>query len=212
MFEGAGQLDEAVLRWFVERREPWLTAVMRVFTLLGGSAFLIPLVLVVGSQYWRRRGMTRPLTMLATAYGGAYLLSQAIKAVTARPRPPAGLALTGYAGYAFPSGHASQAAAVYGMLAVILVTGMPRGRRRTAVWAGAAGIVTVVGITRCYLAAHWLTDVLAGWALGSLWVFAVVRLRARGAGPRSSDPRPDRGRPAPGGLRGPPGTRPGRRG
>jgi membrane-associated phospholipid phosphatase len=202
-------LDQSVLRWFVEHREPWLTTLMRSLTVLGGSAFLIPLVLVVGTQYWRRRGVPRPLTLLAVAYGGAYLLSQAIKLLTARARPPADLALTGYAGFSFPSGHATQAAAVYGMLAVVLTAAMPRGRRR-GYWAGAASIVTAVGITRCYLAAHWLTDVLAGWMLGSLWVVVVV-FTARGAGPRSSGSPRDRGRPVPEGLRGPRGIRPGRR-
>jgi undecaprenyl-diphosphatase len=187
--DGATSLDESVLRWFVEHREPWFTTVMRVLTVLGGSAFLIPFVLVVGGWYWRRRGRVRPLVLLATAYGGAYLLTQVGKRLTARPRPPADLGLTGYGGYAFPSGHAAQAAAVYVMLAVVVAAGTPWGRKKAALWGGAAAVVITVGITRCYLAAHWLTDVLAGWALGGLWAgLGVPRIVRRFGG----DDRPNR--------------------
>jgi undecaprenyl-diphosphatase len=127
--------------------------------------------------------------MLAVAYGGSYLLSQMIKTLSARARPPAGLALTHYSGYAFPSGHATQAAAVYGMLAVVLATSIPGWRSKVAVWAGAAFIVTVVGITRLYLAAHWLTDVLGGWSLGTLW-FLVVVAASRAVADRRAAPDP----------------------
>ncbi|HET7720735.1 MAG TPA: phosphatase PAP2 family protein, partial [Acidimicrobiales bacterium] len=37
----------------------------------------------------------------------------------------------------------------------------------------AFSIATLIGLSRLSLAVHWLTDVLGGWALGTLW-FAVV--------------------------------------
>jgi membrane-associated phospholipid phosphatase len=168
-------LDRNVLDWFVEHREPWLTAIMQVSTVLGSSVLLIPLLVAVGAWYWRRHGTPQPFVLLAVTYCGAYLLSQTIKWLVGRPRPPAGVALGHFSTYtAFPSGHATQAAAVYLMLAVVLAAGTPRWRHKLSVWAGAVSIVTVVGITRMYLAAHWLTDVLAGWVLGSLWFLFVL--------------------------------------
>ena len=167
-------LDGSVLQWFVEHREPWLTTAVRIVTDVGSSAFLIPLVLAVGAWYWRRHGTRRPLTLLALAYCGSFLVSQSIKALAARARPPDGLAVEHFGGYAFPSGHATEAAAVYGMLAFVLASRTPRLRRKASAWACAVVIVAVVGITRLYLGAHWLTDVLGGWLFGSLWFLAVV--------------------------------------
>jgi membrane-associated phospholipid phosphatase len=172
-------IDRSVLMWFVRHREPWLTTAVRIITTLGGSAVLIPLVLSIGAWYRWGRHRSRPLALLSGAYGGSFLLSQAVKALTDRARPPANLAIGHFGGHAFPSGHATEAAAVYGMLAVVVATGISCRRGRVAVWAGAVLLVTMIGITRLYLAAHWLTDVLAGWALGSAWVLAILAAQRR---------------------------------
>ena len=172
-------IDRSVLLWFVRHREPWLTTAVRIVTTLGGSALLIPLVLAVGTWFWWRRGRLRPLALVAAAYGGSDLLSQAVRALTARTRPPPVFAVGHFAGYAFPSGHATEAAAVYGMLAFVVATGASPRRVRVAVWAGTVLLVTLIGITRLYLAAHWLTDVLAGWALGSAWALLIAGAKPR---------------------------------
>jgi membrane-associated phospholipid phosphatase len=170
---GALAIDQAVLDWFVEQRESWLSTLMQVVTVLGSSVLLIPLVVVVGVWYWRRHGTARPFTLLAVTYGGAYVVSQSLKVIVGRPRPPVGVALADYSGYAFPSGHATQAAAVWLMLAFVLAAGMS-SRHRVWVWIVAVTTVAAVGVTRLSLAAHWLTDVLGGWAFGSLWFLFVL--------------------------------------
>jgi len=59
---------------------------------------------------------------------------------------------------------------------------------RAVVWIGAGLVTIAVGASRLYLGAHWLTDVLGGYALGAAWVALVVAislLRIPGhAGPR----------------------------
>jgi undecaprenyl-diphosphatase len=131
-------------------------------------------VIIVGAWLWRRHGTARPLTLLAVTYSGAYLVSQSLKVIVSRPRPPAGVAIGHYSGHAFPSGHATQVAAVWLMLAVVLAAGMSSSRHRVWVWVVAVSTIVVVGITRLYLAAHWLTDVLGGWCFGTLWFLLVL--------------------------------------
>lgn len=167
-------LDRAVLDWFVAQRVPWVSAVFEVVTVLGSSVFLIPLVLAVGIWYWRRHRTARPFALLAVTYVGANFMSQSLKVIIGRPRPPAGVAIGDYSGYAFPSGHATQVAAVWLMLAAVVAVGMPSARHRRGVWVAAISTVLVVGVTRLYLAAHWLTDVLGGWVFGTLWCLAVL--------------------------------------
>ena len=137
-------LDRPVQAFFVAHREAWLTHLMRTITDLGSATVLIPLVAAAG-LLWRWRDRTwRPLALLASAYAGAYLLQLSIKQLPHRPRPPAALALNHFSGYAFPSGHATNAAAVYGMLAALLAASTPRWSRKVTVWAVAAGLVLLV--------------------------------------------------------------------
>src|SRR4029077_8059927 len=72
-------------------------------------------------------------------------------------------------GPSFPSGHSATAAAFYATAALLL--GRWRGRATRAVLAGLAGGVAVaVAASRVLLDVHWLTDVIAGLALGWAWV------------------------------------------
>jgi len=109
-------------------------------------------------------------------------------------RPPAAIWIGHYTGASFPSGHATQSAAFYAMLAIVLGAGLPV-RRRAILWSAAALVVLVVGASRIYLGAHWLTDVLAGYALGATWVAIVVAVlltTSRGTSKSQSRARPGR--------------------
>jgi undecaprenyl-diphosphatase len=187
-------LDRPVLTWLVVHREPWLTAVMGWVTDLGASWFLVPLVLLAGLAWRWRRGGWQPLGMLAAAYGGAMLLSRLVKTIIDRPRPPLATMAEHVTGMAFPSGHATQSAAVYGMLAVLAGAALGPWRAKVRVWAGLVLVVLAVGFSRLYLGVHWLTDVLAGWTLGAAWVLVLVagvRIRVGAGGRRQRRGRAD---------------------
>ncbi len=180
----AARLDRPVLDWFVAHRETWLDDVLNAVTDLGSSAIVVPVALGVGMALWRRRDSLQPLLFLAATYAGAELLLQAIKHLTTRPRPPAGLAVAHLSGYAFPSGHATLAVAMWGAIAVVAVPASSSWRLRVIAGAGVITLALVIGATRLYLGAHWLTDVLAGWALGATWL-TIVHLAMRPSNPRT---------------------------
>jgi undecaprenyl-diphosphatase len=187
--EEVALLNGSVQRVLVARRETWLTLVMRVITHLGSSLVLIALVLAVGISWWWRQHTWRPLAMLTSAYAGAWVLSHTVKLLTHQPRPPASQAIGRFAGYAFPSGHATHAVVVFGMLAVLLATAACCWRRKAVLWVSVALLVGLIGASRLYLGAHWLTDVLGGYVLGAAWLCTVLTLtttrRAREPGPKA---------------------------
>ena len=74
-------------------------------------------------------------------------------------------------GSSFPSGHAAYSI-VWIALAVALSRAVPRLAGRAAVLTSAVLFAAAIGLTRVELRVHYLTDVLAGWALGAT-VFAV---------------------------------------
>jgi undecaprenyl-diphosphatase len=113
------------------------------------------------------------MAFLAVTWGGATLTSTVIKLLVARPRPTSG-ALVRALGYGFPSGHSTAAAA--GWFAVAAVLGwLARSLTvQVSVLATALLVAVLVGVSRVYLGVHAPTDILAGWAVGGLWVTGVL--------------------------------------
>lgn len=165
--------DPHLSAWVVAHRTGLLTSVMRVVTWLGSTAVIVPLALIVGFFFVLRRRQWRPAALLAAAVAGAVGLYDIVKPLVCRPRPPSAIWIGHYSGASFPSGHATQSVAFYAILALVLGIGRSL-RAKTALWIGAALIVLVVGTSRIYLGAHWMTDVLGGYALGASWVAVVV--------------------------------------
>jgi membrane-associated phospholipid phosphatase len=165
---GIARNDPRVLSFMVSHRTPWLTAVARTLTWLGSGFLLWPVVIVAGLGLWRWRHRWLPAILPALALAGAATWSNLIKAPVGRSRPPAAFWLSHVDGASFPSQHATQALATWGMLALMVAAGR-RTRTRAVLVAGAALIAIVVGLTRLYLGVHWLTDVLGGWALAGVW-------------------------------------------
>ena len=162
------RFDARALSFFVAHRASWLTSIAKSLTWLGSGFVLWPVVVVAGAGLWRWRRNWLPAVLPALALAGASGLSVLFKTLVGRARPPAGDWLGVFTGYSYPSQHAAQALATWGMLALMAMASRSP-RTRTLLLTGAALIAFLVGLTRLYLAAHWMTDVLGGWALGGMW-------------------------------------------
>jgi len=75
-------------------------------------------------------------------------------------------------GYSFPSGHTTNSTILYGSLPVY-----KKNNKALLVVAFVAPFL--VGLSRVMLGAHYITDVLVGWALGALVIFLVSYLQRR---------------------------------
>lgn len=169
---GVAGLDRPVHDWLAAHREPDLTTAMRILTDLGGTPVLIAVAVLLAALAGRHARSWRPVLLVAATALGSTLITVSGKAAVHRGRPSEAVAAAG--GYSFPSGHSLNSAAIYGIGAV-LVWQLAR-RRRTKVWTAAATVLLVllVGLSRLYLGVHWLTDVLAGYALALGWLAFTV--------------------------------------
>jgi undecaprenyl-diphosphatase len=183
--------DEAVRHAVQARAFSGLTCVMLWMTQLGAWWFLVPAGLLV---VWRlaATGRKHGAILLAGSALGGEGLTQILKLVFHRTRPQAFFGLTSPANYSFPSGHAITACCFWGVLAAILAARARSGWAKAGLWTSAAVLAVLVGFSRVYLGMHYPTDVLAGYAVGVMWV-AVVRGAASSARPRAGEsPAPPR--------------------
>ena len=158
---GPTGMDSSAFQAARDVRAGWLTSVAKVVTGFGSAAVTLPLALLA-AVLLARAGRWREVVVLAVAVGLAQIAVAELKVIVDRPRPPNALVPTLNAAY--PSGHSAQAV-TYLWLAVL--AGL---RARAVVGAalvvGALLLVLAIGLTRVYLRAHFLTDVLGGWGVG----------------------------------------------
>jgi phosphatidylglycerophosphatase B len=177
---GREVLEGEVLAFDIRIRElahglasPRLTSVMRAASLYGGPAVLIPAALVAAVAFvikgWRRGALLTVVTL-----AGAGLLDGLFKFSFARTRPASYFNYPLPGSPSFPSGHALFAVGVFGGLAVLLTARMRSRLLQVAVWLVAVSLILLVGISRVYLGVHYPSDVLAGYALGVIWVTTVA--------------------------------------
>ncbi|MFC4603468.1 phosphatase PAP2 family protein [Rhodococcus kronopolitis] len=161
-------LDERVLGWMLDVRTPWLTDVFLVVTNLGGTvaSWAIAAAVTVALLVRRRPALA---VMVSGAMLTGLLAMSGLKLVVGRARPPFPERLVDETTHSFPSGHAMMSAILVCVVAVVIVRVADRRWRTPWVFVLLAAWTLTIGLSRVYLAAHWLTDVLAGWALGALW-------------------------------------------
>jgi membrane-associated phospholipid phosphatase len=159
--------DRAVGEWGVDHATSWSTEALELVTELGSSTYVIPAMIVLALvEYWRLPNRWMPV-FLATVVFGEILVVNTVKELLDRVRPEFN-AIAETLGPSFPSGHSGIAAAFYAGAALVLAR--RRSPRTRALLAGGAVAIAVgVACSRVLLGVHWMSDVLAGLALGWAW-------------------------------------------
>ncbi|MBA3764618.1 MAG: phosphatase PAP2 family protein [Actinobacteria bacterium] len=145
---------------------------MKVLALASSARGSFVLLLVVGLYFAIRRSDWRPAMLVGTAFVGVAALTAVLKMLFDRPTP-VGYAAGELSGTSFPSGHMAQAVAVWGIIAIVVAMGRTV-RTRQIVTVSAVLLIGGAAASRLILEAHWLTDVIAGTALGVLWLAIVA--------------------------------------
>jgi undecaprenyl-diphosphatase len=166
------RFDAAVRDGLHSLASPGLTAFFGAITWLGSELFLLPFGALV---VWRlaASGRRHAAVLLVLAAAGGELLDQILKLAFHRGRPASffGYPLPG--SYSFPSGHAMISACFFGVLAAVWTARMESRGLRVSVWAAAALLALLIGMSRIYLGVHYPSDVAAGYCAAILWVAAV---------------------------------------
>ena len=167
------QLDLQVLHWFEAHRKPPLTSLLMGVSLAHEPACVAVASLLLAAWLWRRRDrMWAAAAVLAS--GGGMLLNTAVKLAFHRARPVLEHPLLALHSYSFPSGHTAAATLFYGFVCTLVCKKVEDTRVRRLVCVACAVMVALVGTSRMYLGAHFLSDVLAACAEAAAWLGLVL--------------------------------------
>ena len=169
--------DQAVLHWMQpaagDPRGPWwLKEAAADLTSLGGISVLGLFALIAFAFLLIQRKHLSAL-LLVVGLAGGVALSEGLKALFERARPPAAFQAVETLNASFPSGHALLSTVFYLTLGVMLTRAFPKRRLKAFVLGAAIVIALLIGLTRVYLGAHWASDVMAGWCAGAAWAMAL---------------------------------------
>jgi membrane-associated phospholipid phosphatase len=143
----------------------WVVGVMIAGYYVGDQ--LIAVIGIVLGIYFLRKQYWQELAMLVSGFGGSGLLFLLLSHTFHRSRPVFESQIWRVqVNPGFPSGHAIGVLASYGLLAYFFVPKCPSRLGRAAVSAGASLIVLYVAYSRLFLGHHYLTDLVAGFAVG----------------------------------------------
>lgn len=153
----------------------WLESAMRDLTSLGSNIVVIVITAAAAAvlAMMHRKG---PAILLTTSMIATFLFNAVLKLLFERARPDFIAPSIDVETSSFPSSHAMLSATLYLLLAGIAAREIANRRLATALIFAAALLAFAIGATRVYLGAHWPSDVLAGWLLGSATALAAWQL------------------------------------
>ncbi len=161
-------IDAATFTMLQSLRVPWADPFMIGLAMLSDHRVML---VVAGAAviYLLTCGARIAAYHFAAVVLFAFLVAVVLSASIDMPIPTGASAM---AAFEFPSLEVTLGTTVYGFIAVLLARELP-GRRR--IWPYGVFIVlsATSGFARLYLGLHWLSDVVAGIALGLIWVALV---------------------------------------
>jgi undecaprenyl-diphosphatase len=162
-------LDDNVTAWFHAHATPLLTHIARGISFFGSVGFVAVAALGVAIVLSVRKCWYQ-LFAIVLAVGGGSLLNVLLKHFFHRQRPVLENPLVTLTSFGFPSGHTMGATLFYGVLALFVAQSVRAWWLRVLAWSLASVAVLLIGLSRIYLGAHYLTDVLGAFAVGLAWL------------------------------------------
>ena len=161
------RIDSSVAEWGARNASGFTTDALTAITHVGEPKVVIALAALVAIAETIRTRSHWAIAFMALVVAGNGIITTTIKGLADRARPtlhPIAETL----GPSFPSGHSSWSAAFFAATALLASRGRSRRTRTLIVGACAAAAVSIAA-TRVLLGVHWLSDVIAGLAVGSAW-------------------------------------------
>jgi membrane-associated phospholipid phosphatase len=165
--------DTTFLLWLHQFANPQIDQLMLFITQIGDPTTVIIVAGVTLATLWWRHYRLEAMIFILDCLGGA-ILNTGLKLFFSKPRPQLWKQLIVETSFSFPSGHAIGSIVLYGFVAYLLATFHPK--YSPIIYTLAAILIGIIGISRLYLGVHWLTDIIAGYGVGFLWMMICITM------------------------------------
>jgi len=165
-------IDQTVLNFFTNSRVEWLIFVMLIITYSGSYIIVSGLTFLSAISFYIHKHTARILPLLVVV-GGSSITTYILKNIFNRERPLGALYLE--TDSSFPSGHATIAVALYGFI-LYTIYQHERHHLKNPLIIFLSILILLIGISRLYLGVHYFSDVVAGYAVGLVWLLFSIKL------------------------------------
>ena len=170
---GILNIDRKAIDLVASIRTPFLTTFFKLITKLCNATFLIILTAIL-LVFWKDE---KEKVFIPINLGAIALLNFILKMAIKRNRPTDMLIKQG--GYAFPSGHAMLSVAFYGFLCYLIYRQVKNKALRIVLLIIMSLLILLIGFSRIYLGVHYLSDVLAGYLLGLIYLIVFIEVKEK---------------------------------
>ena len=174
-------LDLKTYEELKEQANPLFDILMKWVSDLGEVAIAMALTAIAIVTFAVKRHWIEAIFMLATT--SSVLLAFVLKELIHRTRPfpldqnATGINATGIIQsineYSYPSGHVLFFVVFFGFFAYLAWIHFA-GRTRAIVIAICGALILLIGPSRVFLGAHWASDVLGSYIIGTIWLFLLI--------------------------------------
>jgi membrane-associated phospholipid phosphatase len=161
-------IDKIVSSYFLQHSNVGLINAMRYVSFFGSAYFLFPSYVVL-AVYFILKKRTHLAVAISTVGLSSYFLEQAMKHFFHRKRPslPVIKSLTTYS---FPSGHTFSSFIFCSILGYLIWhSALPVNTKRL-IMVLLLLVPFIIGLSRIVLNVHYVSDVVAGFCLGVVWI------------------------------------------
>jgi len=159
-----------------EEASPPFNILMQTVSYLGETAVAVALITIAVLTFALRRQWLEAIFMLATTSN--LFLTFALKEIIHRTRPfPVAESFSGFLQginqYSYPSGHVLFFVVFFGFFAYLAWIHFA-GNMRMIVITVCLALIVLIGPSRVFLGAHWASDVVGGYLIGTIWLILLI--------------------------------------
>ena len=160
------QLDFSTLNFMEQIRAPFLTTFFKTVTALGEWSFVLGALVLISLFFIIKKRFRYDFILWAVTIGGLGT-AFVFKEIFHRSRPIGGLIAE--TSSSFPSAHSVISIAFYAFIFYLLAGNAKNGFSKYLLISLVFLVPVLLGFSRLYLGVHYLSDVLAGYAIGDVW-------------------------------------------